>query len=257
MRTVPIVVVAIVTSSVTTASTFFLLRALSHGTLLAGEKIDVPPLGGLTADQARSLLEPKGLSLVVSEMREDPKAPSGAILAQSPLEGTKVEKGAEVRVVVSKGEAQVEVPVLAGMEANAGMQLLAKSNLRTGKVTRTASDRVPKDRVVSTTPEGGAQVASGSAVDLVVSGGASGAPGGGAAGGAAVAAGGDAVIPMLVGKESNGAKREIEKAGLKVGKITFGHDEDRRGGVVIKQSPAPGGKAAPGTAVDLVVNEDS
>jgi beta-lactam-binding protein with PASTA domain len=62
-------------------------------------------------------------------------------------------------------------------------------------------------------------------------------------------------VPKVVGLFVGKAKKLIEAAGLKVGAIHHGSNDDRDEGVVLKQAPAEGTPAAPGSAIDLVVNE--
>jgi len=54
----------------------------------------------------------------------------------------------------------------------------------------------------------------------------------------------------------NRAKEMLEKAGFKVGSTRWAYNEDYSPYIVLQQQPAAGDKAKPGTAVDLVVNED-
>jgi beta-lactam-binding protein with PASTA domain len=58
-----------------------------------------------------------------------------------------------------------------------------------------------------------------------------------------------------MGKGHKRAVSLIEEAGLKVGRVRYDYDEDRRGGVIIGQNPRAEAMVAPGESVDLVVNE--
>jgi len=240
MSTGKVIVVTIIVSIITSDATYFGLRAAtSEGGLLAPAEASllVPPLRNLRPDQARKLLEPKGLLLVVMERKEDPKVEEGLIASQTPLEGSAARKGAEVRVVVSKGISKVEVPAVAGHPLAAAMQAITGAGLKVGATTRQTDDKIGKDQVIATAPAAGQQVAKGTTVALVVS-----------AGAASVA------VPKVVYRGLGYARKTLTAAGFKVGRISYITDEDRAPGVVLRQSPAAEATAAKGSAVDLTVN---
>lgn len=240
MSTGKVIIITIVVSLITSAATFFGLRAASTGGLMSSDEgVLVPPLRNLRPDQARKMLEPKGLLLIVTERKEDPKVEEGLIASQMPLEGSKVKKGAEVKVVVSKGMSSVEVPAVAKQPLTAAMQAITAAGLKVGTTTRQASDTVPKDQVISSAPAAGQRVEQGTAVSLVVSAGAEGVQ-----------------VPKLIYRGLGFARKTLEEAGLKVGRVTYVSDEDRREGVILRQTPEAGSTAPKGTAVDLVINQD-
>jgi eukaryotic-like serine/threonine-protein kinase len=256
MGTGRVIFISALTAAIVSAATFFGLRTWFAGGAGPGsaaptvmEEVEVPPLSGLRPDQARKLLEPRALLLVISEQREDPRIESGQIVQQTPLEGSRVKRGAEIRVTLSSGtpgatSVKVEVPTLARLPLATATQMLTGAGLKLGLVTRAAASGVPPDQVISSSPAAGERVPRDSAVALTVAGPA-----------AAVAVGDEVKVPSVIGKMVKQGTAEIVAAGLKLGKVTYGFDEDRRGGVIIKQTPAPESKAAKGSAVNLVVNE--
>jgi len=237
MGTGKVIIVTIVTSIIVSAGTFFGLRALVVGG--AEQGVVVPPLAGLRTDQARKLLEAKGLMLMVIEQREDPKVAAGLIASQVPLDGSKVKSGAEVRVVISKGSSQRQVPTLVNLTLAAATQSLTVVGFTVGIVTRQPDDKVQKDLILSSTPAAGQMAASGTAVALVLSDGPAGIE-----------------VPKVVYQRLAHARRTLTEAGFKVGRVTQTYDEDHRGGVVLRQTPVAGAKAPRGSEVTLVVNED-
>jgi serine/threonine-protein kinase len=74
-------------------------------------KVKVPGVGGKTVDQARGALRDAGLidAAGVKETPSDDVA-KGSIIGTDPAEGTEVDKGSTVTIVVSSGKAQVSVP---------------------------------------------------------------------------------------------------------------------------------------------------
>ena len=62
-------------------------------------------------------------------------------------------------------------------------------------------------------------------------------------------------IPKVIGFRLSKAKKTLEDAGFKVGTTRTGSSDNFDEQVIIKQDPAADTPAAPGSAVNLVVNE--
>jgi len=201
--------------------------------------IEVPSIVGLKADQARQILDLRGLLLMLSEEREDAKVEAGAICEQRPLPGSQAARGTAVQAVVSRGQAKrAQVPSVAGGTGEAAAAQLQAAGLPVGVITEQPSDTVAKGLVVSTTPPAGTEVAPGTSVSLLVS------------------RGSEAVeVPNVVHKGISRAKKMLLDAGLTVGATRFDYDEDYGGNIVLRQQPAARTKVAKGTPVDLEVNE--
>jgi serine/threonine-protein kinase len=241
MKTGTTVLVSIITSAITSVLVVLGLQAMQGGSVgdLGGKgSVQIPSVTNLEPEQARVLLENSGLFLVISDSREDPKVEAGRIMQQNPLPGSWIKKGTSVNVVLSTGKGSLQVPGLTGLSLNDAMQKLTENGLRVGAVNRKHSDSVPLDSVIASIPVTGSSVATGTPVNLVVSDGK-----------------GAVAVPNVMGKRHRAALEEIEKAGLKVGRVRYGYDEDRRGGVVIGQSPRGDTEVEPGSSIDLVVNE--
>jgi len=199
---------------------------------------DVPSIVGLKPEQARQILEPLGLLLILSEEREDPKFEMGAICEQRPLVGSRASRGTQVQAVVSKGAPRrALIPPLVGGTAEAAAAQLQAAGLRVGATTEQPSD-LARGLVISTSPAAGAVVDPGGPVDLVVSRGVE-----------------DVEVPNLVPKGIGRTRKMLQEAGLLVGTIRVEYDEDYGGNVVLRQTPAAGTRAPKGSKVDLVVNE--
>jgi hypothetical protein len=183
---------AILTSIVTTAALFFALRALDQrGVLPGGVKpepatspppapvaapapapsgpVEVPSLLGMRAEQARELLQGRGLLLAFSGERDDSQYPSGTIAEQTPLPASQLPKGGAVQAVLSKGApAQKPIPKLTGMRLRAARELLEKEGFKAGKVRYyDDGDRSP-GIVLEQKPAPPATALAGATVDLVV-----------------------------------------------------------------------------------------
>ena len=231
MRTGKVLLVCIITSLVTSTGVFFLLRTLSSQGALSQGGVSVPSVVGMRIDQARQVLEPMKLSLIVSEQHSDPSMTAGQIISQNPSATAQVKTGTAVQVVVSTGRRKVKMPNLTGLTLSAALRALSVSGLRPGA-------NVAKDRVISGSVAPGASVAPGTTVVLVISSGIQ-----------------HIVVPKVLNLSLIRARKAITGAGLKVGKVTYTYNENFGGNVVLRQKPAGAVKAVKGSGVDLVVNE--
>ena len=74
---------------------------------LGKEKISIPRLSGYTYDDAKDLLESDQYGLQVEKSEQDSSAPEDEVINSNPPEGTEVDKGSTVTLLVSKGEQSV------------------------------------------------------------------------------------------------------------------------------------------------------
>ena len=235
---------AILTSLLTSVIVFFGLRVLEDRGVLprggtSGDAVEVPSLLGVKPEQGRELLAGRGLLLSLSGEQEDSKFPNGSIASQTPLPGSQAPRGTSVQAVVSRGTGQLQVPNLVGLKPEDALRQLANLGLTPGPQKTMPSPSVPAGNVAQTEPAAGSPVATKSAVTLVLSSGA-----------------GGKTVPKITGMRVPKARKLLEEAGLVLGKIKYGYDEDRGSGVILKQDLAEGAQAPQGAAVDVTVNED-
>lgn len=158
--------------------------AASAGTgWIAGTPHDVRvrSLSGLSPAQATKSLIAQGLRHGTTRVDWDSDTAKGAVAATIPAEGTTVQSGSSVIVVVSKGPKTVVVPDVAGMPRDAATSRLRSDGLQLapdqGRASRRPAGAVVRvldsdDRRVAP----GAAVPAGSTVRLVVSTGPAPAP---------------------------------------------------------------------------------
>jgi beta-lactam-binding protein with PASTA domain len=235
---------AVLASIITSVIVFFALRLLDERGLLpkgkaAGEAVEVPSLLGVRPEQARELLKGRELLLTLSGEHEDSKYPAGSIASQTPLPGSQAPRGSAVQAVVSRGLGQLQVPNLVGLRSEEALRQLVTAGLQAAPQKSAPSATVPAGAVVQTEPPPGAPVPPQAPVTLVVS---SGAP--------------TKLVPRVTGMRVPRARKVLEEAGFTLGKIHYSVDEDRMGGLVLKQEPAENAQAAPGAPVEVTVNED-
>jgi beta-lactam-binding protein with PASTA domain len=222
-----------VVAAVVSAGTTYAL----HRTLAQGEAAEVPSVLGLPGQSARALIESRGFMFVVGEEREDATAPAGNVVAQRPLEGSRIQRGQKVEVVVAKEPAPVKAPALAGLALADAKQRIEAAKLAVGKVTEDTSPEVKAGAVISQSPAESAEVKVGTPINLVVSKGVATVP-----------------VPSVVGRFLSRAKDDLQKAGFTVGNLRWRSDDDRSHGIVLEQTPAANQPAPKGSAVELVVN---
>ena len=227
------VVVSAVVSAVVAATTTFVLQR----TVLQKDAAEVPSVLGLPAQSARSLIESRGFMFVVGEEREDGKVAAGNIAAQKPLEGSRIERGGIVEVVLAKAPALVKAPALSGMLLADARARIEAAKLTAGKITEENSAEIKAGAVISQSPAEGGEIKVGTVIDLVVSKGVGSLP-----------------VPAVTGRSLAKAKEELQKAGFTVGNVRSRSDEDHSEGLILEQSPAANQPAPKGSAVDLVVN---
>ena len=202
----------------------------------------VPPIQGLSVENATQILSPLGLQLVILEVRNDPLVPLNQIISQEPLANVQVRSGSAVSVVVSGGTGGSNIPNIEGQVSSAAEQLL-KSSPYNFVVTITAepSGTVEKGRAVRTDPEIGTPLPAGSAITLFVSSGAQ-----------------SIVVPDVAGKTEAEAQTAINNAGLlteiKYLTVLVGDANDGR---VISQSREAQSVVAPGTKITLVIGKST
>ncbi|HPU97929.1 MAG TPA: PASTA domain-containing protein, partial [Candidatus Hydrogenedentes bacterium] len=160
---------------------------------------------------------------------------AGNVVSQSPEGGALVQPGTDVDLVVSSGPCPVAVPDVTGMMQSEAEQSIVSAGLAVGEVTQACSDTVPAGNVASQSPEGGAMVQPGTAVDLVVS-------------------TGQPTVPDVTGlAEPDALSAILAVPGLGVS-VTLQCSDTVAAGLVAGQSVSGGTVAACGTVVILTVS---
>lgn len=121
-----------------------------------GAAILIPNLKGLSLKQAKERIDKLELTLGAIENGNDTSQPSDVVISQSPQVSTKVNKGAQVNIVVNVKQ-EITVPKLTGMSLNDAEKALNAAHMTLGKVTfldgSTADDG--EAVVISQDPAGG------------------------------------------------------------------------------------------------------
>jgi serine/threonine-protein kinase len=205
-----------------------------HLTVSSGPgQASVPSVAGLGRRAAAKKLTKLGFT--VAEVEQfDAVVALDHVIETRPAEGTQLDKGTQVTLVVSKGPEQVDVPDETGKTLDDARTDLQNSGFKVS-VTRQESATDPPDTVLSQSPAGGVSASKGSTVALTVA-----------------KAPADAPVPDETGKTDTQAVTDLENAGFKV-KITRQDTQNlNEDGVVLSQTPSSG-RAKKGSEVTIVV----
>jgi serine/threonine-protein kinase len=199
----------------------------------------VPSLVNLPWEKARQRLFDTGLRLQIRTRQYDEKIPHECIISQQPAADEQVKKGRMVIVVVSKGSETGVVPDVRKLTERKAVIELRKLGFTVGKHKRDFSDSLEKDMVSLMSPAQGSSISKEMPVDLVISDGAKPT---------------HADVPNLIGEGLLDAKKKIEAAGLKLGKLEYKTNTTLSPGTVISQSVPPGSSVPLESAVNIVVS---
>ncbi|WP_226437208.1 Stk1 family PASTA domain-containing Ser/Thr kinase [Rhodococcus yananensis] len=154
--------------------------------------------------------------------------PEGGVAALDPAPGTVLAVGSQVKVIVSKGFAPVELPDLAGHTVDEARRVLDESGVTVAGQREVFDPDVDGELVAGTDPEAGTTVSAGSTVTLLVS---------------------NAVkVPSMLGRSLASAREELVRLGFEI-EVRQVADTDLS--VVVGQSPGAGSRAEPGSTVVL------
>ena len=204
------------------------------------QKPTVPGLVGKTEEEAKSLCEEQDLVLVVVE-REKSQYEEGIVIEQATQKGTELPQGAKVNVIVSAGLLgdEIEIPELRNKTENAAEKALIELGFLAEniEIIEREDDDVDAGRVIATIPGSGSKVTADAKIQIVISKGA-----------------GQIMVPRLLGKTAEDAKKALEEAGLK-GKVKEDFSDLYEEGQVFEQSVDAGERVDKNTVIEYTVSK--
>ena len=156
----------------------------------------VPDVVGFTYDSANEALADEDL-LAIRIDEESSEVAEGNVIRTDPEAGTSVARDQQVKVYVSTGQQMSTVPTLTGLSQDAATQAITDAGLVLGTITPQNDKDLAAGTVISADPGDGANVATGTTVNLVV-------------------ASGRVTIKDVRGYTVDAATRELQDAGLTV-----------------------------------------
>ncbi|HZR91151.1 MAG TPA: Stk1 family PASTA domain-containing Ser/Thr kinase [Gaiellaceae bacterium] len=196
-------------------------------------KVEVPAVKGDSLADAVAALTKAGLNYHSVEVPSS--AQPGTVTAQSPAAGTRVVKGTDVRINISKGLPEVPVPTVAGDSEADARTALQDAGFTVGPTQLRNSDQ-PAGVVIDTTPAQGTLLQRGSEVSLVVSKGPQ-----------------TGQVPDVTGLPVADAASQLANKGFKVATAKLDTSDQTLDGTVMSQSPLGGTEEPLGTTVTLEV----
>ncbi len=198
------------------------------------EKVTVPDVTGKPIAQARTTLEQAGFKVGTETEVYSSEVSSGNVVSTDPRAGEQAEKGATIKINVSKGTEQVSVPDLKGKSADDAQKALSQAGLNGKQGDAVYSDDVAEGAVASQETSAGAKANKGDTIVYHLSKGSE-----------------KISIPNVVGMTQAAATSKLESAGFSVN-VTTASDDSVDKGNVIKQSDT--GTAKKGSTITITVS---
>ena len=135
------------------------------------KKVGVPSVVGYTEEDATSTLKTSGFEVKTGSNVYSDSVQKGLVAYTNPKSGAKVVPGATITLYISKGAEKktTTVPDVIGMTKSQAKEALEAKELKLGKVSSAYSDNVTKNRVCIQSKSEGAEVKTGTTVDITLS----------------------------------------------------------------------------------------
>ena len=204
-----------------------------------GSEFPLMDITGKSQAEATSILDEVGLGIEISAQEFRSDKPAGTVISQYPAPGIKVKSGRTVKVSISSGAKDIIIPALAGFTIRQAKLNIEASGLILGDIAWTYSDSLPESVVVFSYPSAGANIPVGSAVNLMVNRGQ---------------LQGTILMPDLVGKTLDEARKIIDDVRLKLGQVRYKKNPNFLPETVLEQSVEADIELETGDEIDLVVS---
>lgn len=209
----------------------------SSDTSTAGERVTVPDLSKRTEDEAKAALKELRLGVNVQTGTSD-DVPEGQVYDQSPAAGTKVDVHTQVTINISSGKEKFSLDDVTGMQYQQAQAQLENDGLVVS-LEFDYSDSVGSDKVISTSPKAGSQVAKGDTITITASKGKETKT---------------TTVPKLLGQNIDDAIQMIKDAGLTYNGKSSDYSDSYSENQVMNQSISAGKTVDEGTTISLTVS---
>lgn len=208
-------------------------------------RTEVPDVSGLKTPQALARLRAAELEPRAQVVTS--REPKGTVLRQLPEAGEEVPKGSPAIVVVASGPQLATVPVVVGLTVGQATTRLTQVGFRS-RVARVPGS-APEGTVVAQDPQGGARRLRGTVVRVNVSIG----QGAGTTTVVETTRGADIAVPDVVGLDVAMAQSTVEGQGFVSNVVEQPTTDSSQDGIVLRQTPGGGSRAASGSTVTIFV----
>ncbi len=221
------------------ASVGFLSALTAMRIAIRGREVVMPDLVGVPVDQARQLLQGRGVGVTIEDRIYSHYAVD-AIARQSPAPSMNVKVGQTAHVVLSLGPQTVTVPELEQASLRSAQVQLLRDGLQVGEVSSFYLPDTDANIVLQQDPAPGSAGAINPHVNVLVSLGPRPAA---------------YVMPSLVGLPYSEAAAKLAAAGLKVSKVIPASAPGALHQTVVDQLPARGRRVDASTPIEVQVAE--
>lgn len=227
----------IIIAAVVAAIVLGLVVAFATG-LLGGKEIEAPSFKGMTLEEAQEAATEYDLKVKKGDEVVSEDVEKGKIVSQDPEEGTKIKTGSTIKVNISKGLGDGDVPNLVGKKQDELASYLEAAGFSLGSVTSEAGEE-ESGTVIRQDPAAGSTAEKGTAINVVVSDGSK----------------AQAVVPYLVGKTIGDAQAALKNAGLTIGEVSYDYSSTYAEGEVMWQQYDANAQLDKGTSVKVRVSK--
>lgn len=207
---------------------------------LENEVVVVPNITNLTRQEAIKELETLGLNVELRENYSD-TIKKGYIIKQSIAAGKEVKKDYTIEIVVSQGGKLIETPNVIHKEFIDGKIKIENMNLVVGNV-RYEYNELPKDSIISQSPDAGTKIKENSKINLVVSKGAE---------------TNTVLMPNILGLTIQEATDRLNKINLKLGSISYIETSTYENDQIAEQSVPVSEEIEEGTLINVVIAKNN
>lgn len=198
-------------------------------------QVEMIDIKGKTFDEAKAALNGIGLGIERAGEESSDTYAQGQIVSQSVEAGTKVEKNTTIKVTISSGVGEIDVPSVLGLDRETAEAELTENGFLANSNFE-YSESVASGMVISQSPEAGSKAKKGDTVSLIISRGPE-----------------PIVMPDVLNKPEEEARAALANLKLNVS-TTSDYSNDVPEGNVISQSVVAGKAVEQGSTITLVIS---
>jgi beta-lactam-binding protein with PASTA domain len=200
--------------------------------------VSVPSVQGLTVAQATKALKKSGLKVGNVVQQSSTRFAAGQVTGTNPGTARSVPHGTGVTLFESTGQPQKKVPNVVGESQTQATEDLTRAGFNVQQRTQATSTQSDVGSVISQSPGGNTNAATGSQVTITV--------------GTAPAT---TTVPRVIGDPADGAVSALTAAGFKVTQITQSVTNPDKNGTVVAQNPGGNSTAKKGSTVTITIGQ--
>lgn len=206
------------------------------GAYLNVPEVPVPDLVGRSLDDAQTLARRNHLSVQVAQQSYSLTVAAGFVISQDPPAGRTVKINRVVTLTTSLGPEMVIVPDVLRHSLEEARFMIEQIRLIIGEVREAYDESVPSGFILNQDPAPGAKVENGTAVNFTVSKGQQ-----------------TLVLPNLVGRSLDDARRLLQDLGVTLRQVTLISRTDVEPGRVVTMTPPAGTRIRHGDPVTVTI----